>query len=737
MKFRILILLLLQVIFVQANVLKPQSEEIPLNATVIVTPENPSVTEKYASELLMKYLPQITSAKYRVVNDKQTVSESFISLGNTAQYRGAGFAEIDLGEVGYRIQEKDGNWFITGGTRSGPVTGVLALLEEDAGCRWYVPRIKDVVPSVPKLKVVPRSFVPPLLVRDPFYYTPLGSPQWSGLNRTNPYFTGNIPKEFGGRFKYSKKYFTHSFNRLFSTKEFGQSNPEFFPVIKGKRVISDEVQRCLSQPAMIDIAVEKFGEDIAKDPEGMVFSISQNDFPGGGCECEPCQALEKAEGTYTGPVLKLANAVAEKMAELHPGKQVSILAYNQTLKPPKTIRPNSNIIVVLCTGPGEILDAWKAAGARLQIWDYIVDFNNYPKPVPNLKAMDARIDAFVAAGAIGIMMQGDHQSIGSSLEALKAWVLAKKLWNPQWSLLELSKDFVAGYYGKAAAPMQQYVELQNRYETDDKRSTLLSPEFVTAAMEILGEAKTLAGDDPVLQKRLKYEEYCVRYLRALQGILNQADRAAYAENLQWLKDATKELKITKFSETGYDRFAEWDMNLASPPYSPNTIRPLPLLWHTANRPTRVDDPDTPSGQTVRQPGKNGEASITYPYGQFIPKMTPGEPYLLRIHYRIEPQPGVQIGKIRPLFVAGFNLPGIVNVSQTVSGSEANTTYQWQPVAILTSAKIKSPWTGKLYLKPVPEAPLAAIYYDLIEIIPLSEYKEALPGKLPEFQVNPL
>lgn len=754
MKKYMILLLLGAALSLYASVLSPSGKSLPCEAVTILIPEKPTLAESFAGELLKKYLEKITSRQFQLVREGNAFEKPFISLGNTKQYLVAELPMVELGEAGYSINAKDGNWYITGGRRSGPVTGVLALLEEDLGCRWFAPWIKPVVPVRRELHLYPRRFVPPLLVRDPFYQIALSAPKWSGMNRTNPYFVGRIPDEFGGSFRYSRKYFTHTFNRIFPAAEFGRTHPEFFPLIKGKRIISDEVQRCLSQPAMVDIAVEKFVREIKLDPDAMVYSISQNDFTDGHCECHKCAALEKSEGGYSGPVLAFANQVAEKLGKQYPNKMISILAYNQTLMPPETIRPHKNIIVVFCTSAKDknrfyysaeeltsVQNAfykWEKTGAKFQIWDYAVDFDNYPMPVPNLGILDANINTFVKNNAVGIMIQGDHQGKGASLENLRIWVLAKKLWNPELSLLELAREFVRGYYGKAAGPMWRYVELLEEYRNNQKstadKKTILPLDFVDKSMKLMKEARLLASGDDELLLRLRHEEFCIRYLYAMHGA-GTDNLAAYRENLDWLRKASKELKIIKFSETGFDRFAEWEMNLASPPYSRNTIRPLPLLWYTKYRPLRIKAEDTPTGMTVMQPGRNADASITYPYSQIIPRMPVGQTFLLRIRCKVEWLKGKAPRRNIPVFFCGWSLPG-KGERRCILSSEIKQEYCWIPIALLCNGKETYSWTGRIYLRPVAEAPLAAVYYDSLEIIPLEEYGEVsrLPD-LPLFSLN--
>jgi len=62
---------------------------------------------------------------------------------------------------------------------------------------------------------------------------------------------------------------------------------------------------------------------------------------------------------------------------------------------------------------------------------------------------------------VGLFEQGAYQSRHAEFAELRAWVLAKLLWNPDRDIEALYDDFFAGYYGPAAKPIRQYFrELQ-------------------------------------------------------------------------------------------------------------------------------------------------------------------------------------------------------------------------------------------------------------------------------------
>ena len=735
------------------NSLLPSGKAYPLSHQItVVIPENATRQEAFAGRLLCKYLTSVTCRQVPMAIGR--TSGPGIYLANAS-------ATAGLGDIGYEIRKDGDNWFIIGGSRSGPVNGVLALLEEDIGCRWYAPDSPPVIPKQDEVRVVPRRFVPPFLVRDPFFYSALNNPEWAGYNRTNPYFLGEIPIEFGSCFKYSHKYFTHTFNLLFPLS-LQKKHLEYFPLIDGKRIVSENVQRCLTASGMVDVAVGKLMEEIQKTPDVTVYSVAQNDIVNGWCECVPCARLIAAEG-YSGYILDFVNRVALKIARHFPKIQIATLAYQQTSHPPATIRPVKNVIIVLCTDThaqqfgtwnyGQFfpvstskkfmasLHGWTEAGARIQVWDYVVDFLNYPLPQPNIAVMDTNINTYLENGAMGVMMQGAYQSPGASLEYLKNWVLAKKLWDPSRSLIELSYDFIDGYYRSAAPYMRRYFELQFEFAAE------LSPEnpppgmclpdlFIKRSKKLLMQAVAVV-DDPMIKRQIEIEEFCVRYLQMKNGGTDPAEAKEYSTNLKWLVSNQKRLGIKLLCESGDDKalYAEGYrrarfLNLSR--YSEHARYLTPSLM-TQNA-IEITDADALAGYAIKQLGRNDEWSVQYPYRNFIDGMKPGEDYILRLRWRFEQETkNISLKKTPvPVFMVGFfsELTRDFSSRRFITGTSDNLKYRWLTVARLR--RDDSAATGMIYLAPVNSTPIYSIMYDMMELIPIAEYRDSLSDDLPVF-----
>ncbi len=419
----------------------------------IVTRDRPTTEEQKAAADLAQWLGELSGASFSVMTESKLVTGAqFISIGPTKLLAQSGSRLLwaKLGDEGYGIDEQDGNLFLIGGATRGPINAVYALLEEDLGCRWYS-RFSETIPYRPTLKVRPvkRTYVPPLAIRDPFYWEAFDG-TWSLRNRTNAP-DAKVPEEWGGHAAYAL--FVHTFSTLVPPDKYFAEHPEYFSEHNGQR---DPGQLCMSNPEVVKIAAESAKRLLRGRPDAQLISISQNDSVPC-CACADCKALAEAEGSMSGPLLKFVNAVADEVGKEFPKVRISTLAYLDTSMPPKTIKPHQNVIVRLCTDshawaePFLLIEetetfqtrmkAWAAMGADLSIWDYTCNFSHYAGPMPNWQVVTDSIRFFVEHNAKGVMLQGNYQTPGTAEGFMRTWVWAKQLWDPSLDTLALMKDF--------------------------------------------------------------------------------------------------------------------------------------------------------------------------------------------------------------------------------------------------------------------------------------------------------
>jgi hypothetical protein len=145
--------------------------------------------------------------------------------------------------------------------------------------------------------------------------------------------------------------------------------------------------------------------------------------------------------------------------------------------------------------------------------------------MPNMAVIANNIRFLADHGAWGIMEQGSCSNATERKE-MRAWVFAKLMWDPRRDVQELMRDFIWGYYGKAAPAIEQYNDLlQQRYEQFDlaqlgsirypMTSEFLKHGFVAQAKAIFDRAEQLADDDQ-LRGRVETASLPVIYVEVCQ-----------------------------------------------------------------------------------------------------------------------------------------------------------------------------------------------------------------------------
>ena len=489
----------------------------------IVIATNALPSERYAAKELQRYLEKISGAKLIIATDDQRVDSNEILVGNNARLRELGL-NIDfaiLGTDGFTLRTEGSRLIIAGGNPRGTLYGAYELLEQHLGVRWFTPEV-EVVPQTNRVSLpsLNEKQVPALDYREVFWTEMMHDADFAARHRLN----GNnytLTAKHGGR---AAVYFpfVHSMDSLVPPDLY-KEHPDYFPFIDGKRV-SGYVQRCLSNPEVLKMATAKVRQWIKEHPEATIISVSQNDT-GKWCHCEQCKALDDAEGSPAASLLRFVNAIADDIAKDYPNIRIDTLAYQYTRKPPKTLRPRPNVIIRLCSieccfahplatcvskENGRFRDdiiAWQPVAPSLYIWDYTTDFGHYQQPFPNFEALQPNVQFFVQHGVKGLFEQGNYSSGGNGeLGPLRAYVLARLLWNPNVDVARDIDEFLVAYYGQAAAKLHAYLDLLERqvkapnvhaHIFDSSRAMYLNSEFLTGADSILNDAEKAAENETV------------------------------------------------------------------------------------------------------------------------------------------------------------------------------------------------------------------------------------------------
>ena len=515
------------------------------NDTVILISENPNAKDNFAAETLQKYLMEIYGKRIPI---KTSPITNYISLGQTNEFNKADFqSDIDnLNPEGYAIRQKDGNIYIFGGEDRGPVYGVLSLLEEDLEVRWYAKGESASIPKSDKKEIlyIPRLENPAFTVRFPGSDEAFNADfalynRLQTFSHMNPlgWYEIDIHKELGGKF--DNHGMCHSSFDFVSPSIYGEEHPEYFN--------ANKTQLCWSNPNVIKICTEKV-KQLASEGKTLIALSPQDGYHL--CDCEKCNVLDSVEGTKAATLYKALNEIIEEVNKEYPDVKLLTLAYLDYIKPSKTIKPNKNFLIFVCSDNPDWpfpllnlnetekfrsnLDNWVKAGGNCVVWSYNVNFDHFLLPTPNMIPVSDNLKIMKDLGAMGVFMQAD--SYPSSLENLgymRAWVWSKLLWNPNRDVNALMKDFVFGYYGNSANAVWKYVDMVNNLYRDNIKiphkvdsitpntqnplmvdgirwkptEPIYTDRFINNAVRYFAEAEKKADDDIILDrvKTLKCE----------------------------------------------------------------------------------------------------------------------------------------------------------------------------------------------------------------------------------------
>ena len=537
----------------------------------IVVASDAIPSERYAAEELQRYLESMNGARLPIVSDAVPMESREILLGDNAHLQRLKLS-IDfnkLGADGFALRTDGKKIIIAGGRPRGTIYGVYALLEEKLGVRWITPEF-EVVPKLARVNLpkLNETQIPALEYREVYWTEMMRDADFAARHRLN----GNhyrLTEKHGGRAAVYYP-FVHSFDMLVP-RELYQEHPEYFPLIDGKRK-DGYVQRCLSNPDVLKIATGRVRQWLQEHREATIISVSQNDTFNY-CQCERCKALDDAEGSPAASLLRFVNAIAEDVEGDHPNVRIDTLAYQYSRKPPKTLRPRHNVIVRLCSieccfaHPLETCSspenqrfrddiiAWQPVAPLLYVWDYTPNFSHYQQPFPNFDALQPNVQFFVKHGVKGLFEEGNYSGGGNGeMGPLRAYVLAKLLWNPYTDVQRHIIEFLNAYYGKAANNIRAYLELLHRqvrekgyhaHIYDPPAAPYLNNEAINGAEKLFDEAERLA-DDGTIRFRVQVARLPIWYVKLAT---NRVTGEARAELLHKFLSVARKAGISNISES--------------------------------------------------------------------------------------------------------------------------------------------------------------------------------------------
>jgi len=503
----------------------------------IVIPKHATTYELRAATVLQDYLIQVSGAALPIVTSDKSPKSQEIIIGQNERLDELA-AAIDyrlLKEDGFVIWTDSTRLIIAGGSEKGSLYGVYSFLEQYLGCRMYSPKVK-IIPhqnTVILGKINDRQ-VPVITFRDTHYRT-----TWDA-EYTDWHKLDHAPD--GERTDWGM--WVHTFNELVPPQVYYSSHPEYFAMVKGKRL---PTQLCLSNPEVLQITIQNLRKKIAMNPAAKYWSVSQNDNRDY-CTCDPCKGLDAREGSPSGSIINFVNQVADQF----PGKMISTLAYEYGRHAPKTMKPRDNVNIMLCSIEAfrdkpiradessaefvkDVKD-WSKIAKDIIVWDYVIQFNHLLSPFPNLHVLQPNIQ-FFAENNVNAMFEQGNREVGGEFAALRAYLISKLLWNPWVNVDSVMNDFLFGYYGAAGTPIRKYIDLMRGElikggkplrifgSPNEAADTYLTPALIAKYNSLFDEAEKLVADSAEVLERVR-----IARLPLMYATMEQAKKNFTGEN---------------------------------------------------------------------------------------------------------------------------------------------------------------------------------------------------------------
>jgi hypothetical protein len=162
-------------------------------------------------------------------------------------------------------------------------------------------------------------------------------------------------------------------------------------------------------------------------------------------------------------------------------------------------------------------------------------------PFPNLRVLQPNIQFFVEKGITSVFEQGLTELHGEFAE-LRAYLIAKLLWNPYANVDSLMDDFLRGYYGDAASHIRRYIDVMHDALAASgeelsiygypwsSENCYLSPAMMHAYDSLFDEAERTVRDEPAYLFRVQTARLPLQFAFLEQAKMNAADvRGCFVE----------------------------------------------------------------------------------------------------------------------------------------------------------------------------------------------------------------
>jgi hypothetical protein len=473
----------------------------------VVVPEEAHDRITRAARELVDCVREASGAELQIVTEP-VAGIAAIHIGETPYVRSLNLAIDHDGLDAYTIRfPAAGTVVILGNAPSGTEFGVYGFLRRFVDVRWLLPGQHG--RDVPQQATIT---IPAEEVSDaPAFISRLFS---GGRGAHNDWALRNG--------MHGTVQFHHNLRRLFDYQIYLETHPHFYPIINGERYVptrDEGWQPCFTAEGIVEEAIRRIVEYFDEDPSRTSYSLGINDNRNF-CQCDGCMAQITGERNFLGNVdyselyYAWCNEVVEGVLEHHPDKYFGLLAYNNTVEPPKGLQVHERIIPYMTYDRmkwvhpeieehgKQLTRDWAEAASTIGWYDYI-----YGTPFALPRYYPHKMGEYLSWGreqGVQALYAEAYPNFG---EGPKLYVYLALNWDPNADVDALLDDWFERACGPASAQaLRSYFEFWEDFWT---RRILDSAWFTVGGQYLrFNQPSYLAGVEPheIAQCRAWLEE---------------------------------------------------------------------------------------------------------------------------------------------------------------------------------------------------------------------------------------
>lgn len=463
---------------------------------------------------LTVYVERMSGARLEVVEGSHDLPGPTLHVGSTDHRKRIGDLLEDVRVDGFLLAAVGEDLVISGRSAAGTENGLITILQDHFGIRWYhdgplwevVPSRKDLAIHLRASTSAGAEVVNPSFTGR-FYW---GRPPSEAYRRRMRLTAPDTPLPYVGA--------GHSLDRVVPLDRYASTHPEYFALIGGRRVTDRVSEPCFTHPDMPRLFMDHVRAG------GSSLGINDNLDA---CRCDRCLELDGDTSPYLGmpsvseSYFRLVAEVARRTAKQLPDRRLGVFAYQLTNLPPRTVAHiGENVDVVLCLDTSQHFDAeiraldrriaaeWTRRAGGVSLYDYCGISYWTPRYFPSL--LTAQIRHFARSGGLGYMTHATTM-IDSSMPMFALY--CRMLWDVDLDARAFVDRMVDDLYEEAAPAIREFYAHWERCwlsqesgrwfrGMDDFRGemTVYSIADIERGRKLLAEGRARARNDTVRER---------------------------------------------------------------------------------------------------------------------------------------------------------------------------------------------------------------------------------------------